>query len=871
MSKPDIDASIVDEAARRGVTLRSDGKEHKGLCPFHDDRDPSFTVYTKNGKERFKCFACSAAGDVIDFVMMMDGLGYKDALARLNGDDPTGPAPVARDHRVEVTPDLYDAYPPIMPVPETTATVHAGRKVRVFNVKHTLRDDRDPMVTYTPRMVFPYRDGEGRLLGYVLRLEFDGTKITPSILWCRRPDGSEGWTVRPFPEPRPLYGLERLASEGQVIITEGEKCADAAGRLLRLPSISWPGGGHGVGRADWSPLAGKSVVIWPDADGPGLKAAHRVAQAASAAGAKRVKVIDVFRDFEPAKGWDVADAEVESWERQDVLDWLKKRALEWSDDLTLTPPPWEPEPDPVEAAEPCSAPPEPPPHTEEPDGPHLEEHREGADHGDGWPALDLQALISGRADPPILPLDLFGPVWANWIATAAEGASAPPDYVVAALLPTVATLIGTARRVSPWPDWSEPSILWCGAVGDPSAAKSPAADPIMRALRAVEHDMAADHPERLARWRADSELALAQEARWKAEVKEAAKLGTAAPLPPGEMDPGPEPKPPRIVVSDTTPEAMADVLAANPRGLLTTRDELAGWLESFERYTGGSSRALWIEAFGARPYTIDRVKSGQTRIPALSVSIHGTTQPDRLVELLRGADDGLASRFLWTWPDPIPPRRPSGRTDRAMLERAFGRLLTLAPDGDVPVMLPVDDAGCDALDAFREQAFRDTRTSAGMMASASGKAPGLVLRLALALEHMWWSAGNDDTPPALVSVQAVHAACALWMAYFRPMAARVYGDAALPRADRDAVTLARAIRSRGAREINLRTVRREWRLPKLREADPLIAAARALVDAGALRPSPSRAGPTSGRARGDYLVSPYLLTDGASDEWCRSY
>ncbi|MBB4286820.1 DUF3987 domain-containing protein [Roseospira goensis] len=484
---------------------------------------------------------------------------------------------------------------------------------------------------------------------------------------------------------------------------------------------------------------------------------------------------------------------------------------------------------------------------------------------DDWPDLDPALWRGGRADPPTLPMDLFGAVWAAWIATAAEGASAPPDYVVAGLLPTVATLIGTTRRVSPWADWAEPSVLWCGAVGDPSSAKSPAADPIMRALRTVERDMGADFPDRHAQWTADQELASALKDRWKAEVKEAAKIGSPAPLPPEGMDPGPEPRPPRVIISDTTPEAMADVLAANPRGLLTTRDELAGWLESFERYSGGSSRALWIEAFGARPYTIDRVRTGNTYIPALSVCIHGTTQPDRLVDLLRDADDGLASRFLWSWPDPIPPRRPTGRTDHGMVERAFGRLLTLTPDGDRPVIVPVDAPGCGAMDMFRVQSYRDGRAASGLMASAIGKAPGLVLRLALALEHLWWAVTADPAPPSGVSVRAIHAAAALWMTYFRPMAARVYGDAALPRADRDAATLARAIRSRRATTINLRTVRRTWRLPRLREADRLAAAAQTLVDAGALHAAPAREGERAGRTRADYLVSPRLL-EGVDDE-----
>lgn len=59
------------------------GREHLGLCPFHDDRRPSFAVVTHKGIPFFKCFACGAAGNAIDFLMRYHRIDYGQALRQL--------------------------------------------------------------------------------------------------------------------------------------------------------------------------------------------------------------------------------------------------------------------------------------------------------------------------------------------------------------------------------------------------------------------------------------------------------------------------------------------------------------------------------------------------------------------------------------------------------------------------------------------------------------------------------------------------------------------------------------------------------------------------------------------------------------------
>ena len=65
------------------VRLAYKGREHVGLCPFHNEKTPSFTV--NNEKGFFHCFGCGAHGDVIGFVMRDEGLSFPEAVEKLCG------------------------------------------------------------------------------------------------------------------------------------------------------------------------------------------------------------------------------------------------------------------------------------------------------------------------------------------------------------------------------------------------------------------------------------------------------------------------------------------------------------------------------------------------------------------------------------------------------------------------------------------------------------------------------------------------------------------------------------------------------------------------------------------------------------------
>ena len=72
----------IDEVVSSYVTLKNaGGGSQKGLCPFHDEKSPSFNV--NPSKNFWHCFGCSEGGDVIAFLMKIDGLGFSEAVERL--------------------------------------------------------------------------------------------------------------------------------------------------------------------------------------------------------------------------------------------------------------------------------------------------------------------------------------------------------------------------------------------------------------------------------------------------------------------------------------------------------------------------------------------------------------------------------------------------------------------------------------------------------------------------------------------------------------------------------------------------------------------------------------------------------------------
>ena len=482
-----------------------------------------------------------------------------------------------------------------------------------------------------------------------------------------------------------------------------------------------------------------------------------------------------------------------------------------------------------------------------------------------WPEPAPRFLREELPAPPVLPLGaVFGARWADWLTRAAEAKSAPPDYVMAALLAATGAAIGNTRCAAPWAGWTEPPILWTMAIGLPSSNKSPGLDAVLTPLRQVERNVRLGVDTDRAAWCEKAELAKLAESSWKEAAKKALKDGEEPPARPGEADPGPEPFSPRLVIADSTVERLAVIAANQARGTLMARDELAGWLLGMTRYAGGGSdRPFWLEAYGGRSYTVERMGRDPVHVDRLSVGVVGGIQPDRLRTLLmKSDDDGLLARLLPIWPDPAPIRRPRGNPDDGFLETALSRLhaLKMATDesGNFrPWIVPFTEDARALLDAFRQD-VRCWETGAdGLLLSFLGKLPGLAVRLSLALAYLDWVAGGD-TEPHEISLAHFGRAAHFVEAYALPMARRAYADAAVPKAERAARRLLALIREEGWERFSSREVLRLDRQGLTRAAD-LNPALTVLEEADVIRSVEGEAAPRAGRPTRLFAVNPTVL------------
>ena len=92
--KKDVDLVVLIES--KGITLKKNGKGYKGLCPFHDDTDPSLSVNPSTNL--WNCFGCNKGGDAIRFIELFDKVDFKEAVNRLTGLRDQGPAKKTTHH-----------------------------------------------------------------------------------------------------------------------------------------------------------------------------------------------------------------------------------------------------------------------------------------------------------------------------------------------------------------------------------------------------------------------------------------------------------------------------------------------------------------------------------------------------------------------------------------------------------------------------------------------------------------------------------------------------------------------------------------------------------------------------------------------------
>jgi len=818
-------ANPIDAVVGRYVDLRRRGGEYVGLCPFHADRNPSFAVVPR--KEKAFCNACGWHGDVIDFVAEIEEVDTAEAARRLTG----GQLPNDRPPPRQLPPDESAEWQPVMPVPDDAPRYDPAR---TYNPRRCRVVDWSRIKTRQDE----YRDAAGRLLGYVMRLEIDGEKLTPVVTFAQHADGRRCWASVKFPEPRPLQGLDALAArpDAAVLVVSGEKCRDAASRALPgFVAVTWPGGDQAVGKADWAPLAGRKVTLWPDADDSGRDAMERLARRLHG----QASVIRMLDTTGERKGWDIADAmDTDGWDTSVLKAWASERVRTWA--------PPEPGPDPGHAPRdeelPVSDAPEP--------------AAEPRSDRDLWP--DPLNLL-GAFEPPEIRADWLPPQLVAYVFDQADLLGADPSTLALSCIVACAAAIHDGIEIQPKrhdPTWTEQARLWGAIVGDPSIRKTPAIKKAIGHLRKIDMQLAEESGARLADYERELKIHKKREA---AHINGEAK---------GEVmgDLGEPPAPPlleRLMAEDITIEAMSNVLKDNPRGVLVINDELSGWFGSMDAYKGGGGgkdRGLWLEIYNGGPKRVDRVMRGTIFVPNWSASILGGIQPESIRRISgQMYDDGLLQRFMVVCGKPVPagaqdrsPDMDAIKAYRALLDELFAT----APS-DTPVRLS------EGAHTWRERvsAFSHGLAQADMLTTSFrshlGKWDGLFARLLLVF-HCIEARTSGKYPSAIPVSEATARRVHDFMRYFLFPHAAAFYMGVMARSERDTAAewLADWILADRRDTVTLRDVMqayKRWRaLPDWQQRNVM----RALEDAAWLLP----AGETTDRRTNRWEVNPKVHT-----------
>jgi len=164
-----------------------------------------------------------------------------------------------------------------------------------------------------------YRDESGNLLYYVLRLQDKkdpNHKITPPLSYGHVAGDSSkpSWNLKGYAQGnRSLYNIHLLREHpnATVLVVEGEKTADKARERFpneNVIAVSWSGGAGAVNKADWSPLFGRSVIVWPDNDPAGFKAGKEVCDELKRAGVGELSMVKSgWLEKNLPQKWDLAN------------------------------------------------------------------------------------------------------------------------------------------------------------------------------------------------------------------------------------------------------------------------------------------------------------------------------------------------------------------------------------------------------------------------------------------------------------------------------------------------------------------------------------------------------------------------------------
>jgi hypothetical protein len=321
-----MNKSLILEALSQAGADLSRG-DRSFCCPFHQERNPSAGVFEADDGWRFKCHGCGKGGDVFDVRSWIDGKPVGDVLKE------SSPQQEKPAKAISSPPDESKSEKAVKIAEKRQNALYAS----VSEMRESLQR-RESAQGGKVVAAYEYTNPSTQAVELVvLRIEYSNGKKT-----FRQAHQTPNGFVMTAPEGKlPLYNRTRLLAAKSVIVVEGEKCVHALTKL-GFTATTAPGGALKGDKADWSPLAGKMVYLWPDNDPlddkgicKGLKHMQQVAEILETVEpAPTVHMIDLSGLDLPPKG-DAVEY-IASFDSQEHAKVSIEAALEFAEPMGLS-------------------------------------------------------------------------------------------------------------------------------------------------------------------------------------------------------------------------------------------------------------------------------------------------------------------------------------------------------------------------------------------------------------------------------------------------------------------------------------------------------------------------------------------------------
>lgn len=282
-------STSLSQIAASYTKLRRSGGEWVGLCPFHQERTASFTIFDDD--RRFHCFGCGASGDAIDFLSMADNLALHEAAQRLTaGAQGSWPSQAPINLKPDRSKEARSIWNDALPAAGTPAETYLRARGISIPIPPAIRFQR-----------LPYGGSEARPCLIAAIQSHCGEVVGIQRIWL----APDGLAKADLPKPKLSLGtvkggairLGEPDAAGVLMVCEGPEDGLSLMQMFAIPV--WVSAGATVMPAMQIPPSVKSIVIASDNDAAGIDAAKTAQSAFTSRGmtVRTIRPSPPFKDF----------------------------------------------------------------------------------------------------------------------------------------------------------------------------------------------------------------------------------------------------------------------------------------------------------------------------------------------------------------------------------------------------------------------------------------------------------------------------------------------------------------------------------------------------------------------------------------------